>query len=79
MRIAEMFELFETMSSTVFATYDSLDEALQDIREEIRLGGRAVAQTWALGEYRQDGDLVCLAAGDALVDLAMTTRVSAAS
>jgi hypothetical protein len=79
MRIAAMFELFETVSSTVFAMYDSLDEALADIRNEIRLGGRGVAETWALGEHCQDGDLVCLAAGDALIDLAMTTHVSAAS
>ena len=74
-----MLELFETSSSTVFAMYDSFDEALRDIREEVRLGGREVAQTWALGEYRQDGDLVCLAAGDALIDLAMATQASAAS
>ena len=44
-----MLELFETESGTVFAMYDSLDEVPADIRDEIRLGGRAVAQTWALG------------------------------
>ncbi len=74
-----MLELFETRSGSVLATYDSLNKALPDIRKEIRLGGRAVAQTWALGEYKADGSLVCLASGDALIDLAMATRVTAAS
>ena len=36
-----MLELFETESSTVLATYDSLDEALRDIREEIRASHNA--------------------------------------
>jgi hypothetical protein len=74
-----MFELFETKSSTVFATYDSLDEALQDIREEVRLGGRAVAETWALGEYRRDGELIFLAEGDVLIDRALAAQVDVAS
>jgi hypothetical protein len=74
-----MFELFETKSSTVFATYDSLDEALQDIREEVRLGGRAVAETWALGEYRRDGELIFLAEGDVLIDRALAAQMDVAS
>ncbi len=74
-----MFELFEGKSSTVFATYASLDEALQDIREEVRLGGRAVAETWALGEYRRDGELIFLAEGDALIDRALAAQVGVAS
>lgn len=74
-----MLELFETESSTVLAIYASLDEALRDIREEVRLGGRVVARTWALGERQDGGEVVCIAVSDALVDRALAQRVSAAS
>ena len=74
-----MLELFETESSTVLATYDSLDEALHDIREEVRVAGRAIAQTWALGERQNDGQIICIAMGDALADRAIAVRISAAS
>lgn len=74
-----MLELFETESSTVLATYDSLDEALRDISEELRVGGRIVTRTWALGERKDNGDVVCIAIGDALADRALAQPLSAAS
>jgi hypothetical protein len=74
-----MLELFETESGTVLATYGSLDDALDDIREEIRVGGRTVAQTWALGERQQDGRVTCVVQGDSLIDRAQNHAVRAAS
>jgi len=77
--MAIMLELFEIESSTVLATYDSLDEALRDICEEVRAGGQAIARTWALGERQDDGGLICIATGDALADMALAQPLSAAS
>ena len=74
-----MLELFETESSTILATYDSLDEALRDISEEVRVGGRVIARTWALGERHDDGEVVCIAIGDALADRALAIPLSATS
>ncbi len=74
-----MLELFETESSTILATYDSLDEALRDICAEMRVGGRIVTRTWALGERQEDGSIACLAIGDALADRALAQSLSAAS
>ena len=74
-----MLELFETESSTVLATYDSLDEALRDISEEVRMSGRAVARTWALSERRDDGAFTCIAVGDALTDQALAISMSTTS
>jgi hypothetical protein len=74
-----MVELFETESGTVLATYGSLDDALDDIREEIRVGGRIVAQTWALGERQQDGRVTCVVQGDSLIDHAQARPVIAGS
>ena len=74
-----MLELFETESSTVLATYDSLDEALRDISEEVRMSGRAVARTWALSERQGDGEVICIAVGDALMDQALAIHMSATS
>jgi hypothetical protein len=77
--MAIMLELFETESSTILATYDSLDEALRDIREEVCLSGRMVARTWALSERHDDGSSICIAIGDALTDQALAQPLSAAS
>ena len=74
-----MLELFEIESSTILATYDSLDEALRDIREEVRVGGRNVTRTWALGKRREDGGIACIAIGDVLADRALAQSLSAAS
>ncbi len=74
-----MLELFETESSTVLATYDSLDEALRDIREEIGMNGRAVARTWALSERQDNGQFTCIAVGDALTDQALAISMNATS
>ncbi len=74
-----MLELFETESSTILATYDSLDEALRDIREEVRIGGRVVTRTWALVESQEDGSIACDEIGDVLADRALAQSLSAAS
>ncbi len=74
-----MVELIETETGTVLARYSSLEVALTDVGEQIRIVGRNAARTWALGERQQDGRLVRIAAGEALANRAQGHVPRAAS